>query len=128
MAKMTSLERERIVVRSKTIDQFVQEENIEKVNLIRMDIEGYEIQALRGMKKTLRDMPSPMKLLLEVHNKHFEDPSEALAPTFQNLIDLGFRPKVLIAKREMFRDVAPESFVDLLCSFRTICCHVLLER
>lgn len=50
---------ERVIdVPVQTLDQLVKTENIDKVDMIRMDIEGHEICALRGMTETLnRDKP-----------------------------------------------------------------------
>jgi len=47
-----------IKVNATTIDNFVQENNIKKVDFIKMDIENAEMQALKGGEKTiLRDRP-----------------------------------------------------------------------
>ena len=49
----------------KKIDTFLQEKRIEKLDLIRMDIEGYELSALLGAKETLRKF-KPL-LQVEIH-------------------------------------------------------------
>jgi len=38
-----------------TLDKFLKKENINKVNFIKMDIEGAEIEAVKGMKKTMKN-------------------------------------------------------------------------
>jgi FkbM family methyltransferase len=42
-----------IEIKGISIDQFVQTENITRLNFIKMDIEGAEVKALLGMKKTI---------------------------------------------------------------------------
>jgi len=37
-----------------TIDNIVKKENIDNISLIKMDIEGYELKALKGAKKTIQ--------------------------------------------------------------------------
>jgi len=43
-------------VRVLTLDQIIDEQNIGKVNFVKMDVEGSEIRILKGMKKTLRNV------------------------------------------------------------------------
>ncbi|GJM41616.1 MAG: hypothetical protein DHS20C20_18980 [Ardenticatenaceae bacterium] len=45
-------------VRTTPVDDFLATQNIEKVDLVKMDIEGAEIGALRGMKRTIANSPN----------------------------------------------------------------------
>ena len=125
--KLQKRHNEKITVETKTLDDFIEDEGIDEVNLIRMDIEGYEIQALNGMKKTLESSRN-LRLLIEVHNKIFTDPKESLGPTFDMLIDFGYKPKVLLAKKDEHYDIDPEKFTSLITSYKDICCHLLMEK
>ena len=118
---------DKITVQTKTVDQFVKDQGITEVNLIRMDIEGYEIQALNGMKELL-DSSTNLKLLIEVHNKIFTNPKESLGPTFDMLLKYGFMPKILIAKEDEYYDIEPNQFIDIITSYKDICCHLLMEK
>jgi hypothetical protein len=53
---------------STTIDKFVQENNIEKINFIKMDIEGAEPRALKGAQLTLKKF-RPKLSICTYHNK-----------------------------------------------------------
>jgi len=48
-----------------TLDSFIKKENIHKVDFVRMDVEGFELRIIRGMKTTLKRF-SP-KLFIEIH-------------------------------------------------------------
>lgn len=45
-------------VRTTPVDDFLAAQNIEQVDLVKMDIEGAEIRALRGMKRTIANSPN----------------------------------------------------------------------
>jgi len=57
-----------IQVPLKKIDKFVEEKNLEKIDFLRMDVEGFELQIFEGMQKTLRKFKPTIQL--EVHKKH----------------------------------------------------------
>jgi FkbM family methyltransferase len=125
--KLQERHNEKITVQTKTVDEFVKNQGITEVNLIRMDIEGYEIQALNGMKELL-DSSTNLRLLIEVHNKIFTNPKESLGPTFDMLLKYGFMPKILIAKEDEHYDIEPNQFIDIITSYKDICCHLLMEK
>ena len=54
-----------ITVRVSTLDAVLAEHNLRSVDLIRMDVEGYEVEAIHGMAETLESY-SP-RLLVELH-------------------------------------------------------------
>jgi FkbM family methyltransferase len=76
-----------------TADSFVAKENIVP-NLVRMDLEGYEKEVVKGMKKIFSMRP---KILMEVHPRRME------AQEFQEMIDLlkkgGYTNATLIKER-----------------------------
>ena len=54
-----------------TISDFLK--NKRKVDLIRMDIEGYEVEAFRGMLKILEESSISPKILFETHLPKYDD-------------------------------------------------------
>tara|TARA_Y100000741_G_scaffold363815_1_gene352971 strand:+ start:3993 stop:4883 length:891 start_codon:yes stop_codon:yes gene_type:complete len=117
----------KIKVKAISIDDFVKENNIKEVNFIRMDIEGYEIEAIKGMKNTLKSNGN-ISLLIEIHNKIFSDVKKSYGPTFEFLLNNGFKPKILIAKQDEYYDIKEENFIDLICSYKDICSHLLMTK
>ena len=55
-----------IKVKLMTLDTFVQEQKFDKINLIRMDVEGYETDVYTGMRETIKKF-NPM-IQMEIHN------------------------------------------------------------
>ena len=51
----------------KSIDKLVEEKKLEKLDLLRMDVEGYELQILEGSRNTIRKF-KPM-IQIEIHTK-----------------------------------------------------------
>jgi len=62
---------EKINVKANTIDNVIDELNLKKIDWIKIDVEGVEIQVLNGAKKLLTQN-SKLKLIIEVHKKELE--------------------------------------------------------
>ena len=96
---------------------------IPRVDLIKMDIEGYEPTALRGMHQTIKKTPSA-KLLTEFYHdlirKAGDDPTEFI----KSLESLGFTLSIVnelehlvsrCAHEEIFSYCTRFLYVNLLC-------------
>ena len=68
-----------------TIDDFVERQSIDRVNFIKMDIEGAELSALRGAEKTLRKFRPKLAICLYHSLDDF-----TLIPEFLNKLDLSY--------------------------------------
>lgn len=77
-------------VRTTTLDAYLEEQRIERVDVVKMDIEGAEIGALRGMRRTIARSPG-LVLVLEYNpvalRAFGHDPERALV----EVLGLGFR-------------------------------------
>ncbi len=85
-----------IAVPSKPLDLFIKENQIDKVDLIRMDVEGYEDKILNGMKDTIKKF-KPI-LQIEVHPMYLGN--EKTKEFLQHLKSNGYDVLYYIA-REM---------------------------
>lgn len=69
-------------VRTVPVDRYVEEAGITQVDLVKMDIEGAEIGALRGMRQTISRSPN-LKLIMEYNPQALRsfghDPAAAIA-------------------------------------------------
>lgn len=65
-----------------TLDSLVKQLKLRNVNLIRMDIEGHEYQALEGARKVVKKYHPD--LLIEIHTKYLENKTEKLLQFLKN--------------------------------------------
>jgi FkbM family methyltransferase len=66
-------DRGEVEVKSNTIDDAISNDEIRTPNVIKIDIEGAEILALRGMKKLLESEESPRLIFIELHPVFLKD-------------------------------------------------------
>gem|GEM_PF-352653 len=86
-----------ITVPTTTVDALVRQLE-QPIDLIRMDIEGWEVKALRGAENTLkRDKPT---LVMEVHPSYLQP--EETKELLQWLQSLGYRWAFVILRRDDF--------------------------
>lgn len=82
-------------VQTDTLDNFVEEHNIQKISLIKIDVEGAEMNVIKGGEKTLRKL-KPV-LLIEVEERHH---NKTLWNIIKPVLELGYIPHYL--DRETF--------------------------
>ncbi len=101
----------KIEVQVKTLDSILLGQ---KIDFIKMDIEGYEPFAIRGLKKTLQS--NTLKLLIEINSQMLrlngEDPLAFITELFRN-----FRRGYIIDKHGLKLVASPETVVEALPSF-----------
>ena len=93
-----------------------------------MDIEGYEVEVINSMLDILRNMPSPIKLFFEIHNKVFDNPEVTVGALIEQLLCLGFKPKYIVLPEKILENVSRSKFVQTMCSYRYLCPHIMLEK
>jgi FkbM family methyltransferase len=76
-------------VRSVTLDSLVQEQQLRRVDIIKMDIEGGEEAALRGARETI-DQYHPL-LFLELSHRSLQHQNSSAASLLALLSDYGYR-------------------------------------
>ena len=82
-----------IEVKTTSIDDFFEDKPA--LNFIKMDIEGAEVLALKGINKILDKLDRPFKILMEVHPMYYEE--EEFAKELKRLFGLGFKTKYLVS-------------------------------
>lgn len=95
---------ETFTVRTLAIDTFLQQQGVQQIDLVKMDIEGAEIGALRGMRQTIQQSPR-LTLIMEYNPqalKAFDfQPQDALA----EVMSLGFRQMSMIERDGALADL-----------------------
>lgn len=95
-----------IVVQKRTLDSVLEENVCQKVDIMKIDVEGSEMMVLKGAYKTLMNNPS-MTILLDIHPHLGVDPFEVC----NFLRELGFsiyqmnRHRRLVTVREDLQEV-----------------------
>jgi len=108
----TGLPSEEIQIRS--LDEVLAELNTETVNAIKLDVEGYEFNVLKGARKTLEKFHP--KLLIEVSDINLKEQGSTPDQLFQFLLDLDYT--IFIAdsneKLDLQKDFTNIHF-DIIC-------------
>jgi len=79
----------RIRVPSLSLDDWCQRESVQRVNLLKLDLEGYEVRALRGARQLLSRF-RPV-LFLEAHEPNLQNHGDDLAGLERELASLNYR-------------------------------------
>lgn len=85
-------------VKTITMDDFCDQQNISP-DLIRMDIEGFEVEVFQGMKKIFAKAKSGFMVFLELH-PHAYSNERSFENELENLFNLGYYAKILISAGE----------------------------
>ena len=90
-----------------TVDKFLEEKSA-KIDFVRMDIEGYEVEVFQGMHNTLQSAKAGFKVLFELHPQAYSE-NHSLAKELEKFFQWGFRTKIVISAGE----ARPKKFVEL---------------
>ncbi len=82
------------------LDDFISENNIKKVDLVKIDIEGAEIFALKGMVETLKKF-TPI-LLVEISQNVLEGNNVSGEDIFNFMRNIGYSPYCIKETGELF--------------------------
>ncbi|MBT3257915.1 MAG: FkbM family methyltransferase [Deltaproteobacteria bacterium] len=85
-----------------TFDIYELLQEIGKVNLIRMDIEGHEVEILDGIIRLIRDESKfvPEKIVFEVHTESYDNKKHNMRNKLVELFNNGYRIKTLSSQDE----------------------------
>jgi FkbM family methyltransferase len=72
-----------------TVDRFLSEEKVERLDLINMDCEGSELLVLKGAKETLRK--NKIRIFCEIHHDFLRQLGHSIEEIVKYLQNLGFQ-------------------------------------
>lgn len=78
----------RQTVAIRTLDAFVEEHRIDRIDLIKMDIQGAEPLMLDGGRETLKRMQPP--LLIEIESEELKAGGSSSRELVESLLELGY--------------------------------------
>jgi len=91
--KLNQQIKEIIKIKTVRIDNFLKDKR--DIDLIRMDIEGYEIKIIEGLINTIKKSKKPIKLFIELHPIVFRD-NKVISNFVNVLLDLNLKPLCLV--------------------------------
>lgn len=124
-----------INVKSVRLDDFPQ---IDEIDFVRMDVEGYECKVLRGLEKVIQDKSRPLKIMIEAHPGKYNESDLNFKEELQKLFDASFQTEYIISAGEsqrpfssrgykpidkgvetetvryLYKDISPEDTLDIL--------------
>ncbi len=143
---------ERVEVDVRSVDGYLADRGVNRLDFLRMDVEGFEVEIFRGMRRTLERGAVGMRILMEVHptvyseNRDFESvlndvlssgfraaavvsAGEPRPPRFRRL---GYRPDHVVFEdgflRGVYRDIRDEDVGPLVCRLPHASRYLLLEK
>lgn len=103
-------------------DRYFKEDHID---LIRMDVEGYETEIIKTMDHAIKLMPKGSILSIEFHPVVFTD-RQILVNTFNKIIDLGFKVKILTTHDNEYN--LNNSFIKKMLLEKGTCPQIFFEK
>ena len=113
-----------------------------KIDLIRMDIEGYEVEVLDSIAPMLQNNEFCPKILFEVHRSRYDDKEHNMKTVLKKIFAAGYHTKILASldynkkiadlfqkygyhpkqmiktdylRRAIFENISDENAIELMC-------------
>lgn len=108
---------EAVDVKQLTLDTFVKEQAIERIDFLNFDIESAEVELVAGASETLGTDITPKGAIMfsEWHTCHFTDPVKDMMPALQKVLDWGWVPRNCIPV-EPLEQVPVDKFASEVCT------------
>ncbi len=129
------------ILKVQAVDIYDFLQTVGKVDLIRMDIEGHEVEIFEGLVRLAKSKPQfmPEKVIFEVHTEAYDDAEHNMRKQLLELFNNGYRIKTLTSqdeekstirelgytpwkyassdehKRGLYNDISNEDAVKLIC-------------
>ena len=115
-----------IKVKTITLNNFCKRLDIRKINFLRMDVEGYEVEIIKGMDKVLKLMPKGSILSIEIHPKAYGYPFKPIIEMLQTIKDYNFKVKKYVLIENIIKLKSYEHLIKLFDN--KYCPQVFFER
>jgi FkbM family methyltransferase len=123
---VNSREKKRTEVRTISFDDFCKDHEILSVDAIKIDVEGFELKVLAGMKNIITNSPE-ISLFIEIHPRLMESLGGTQSQLFDLLADYGFTHFTLIESNRVF-EIQEYDKVKLLQTTERDHLHVYRKR
>jgi FkbM family methyltransferase len=136
MVKTKNTKNKSIKVKVDTLTNFFKDNNIP--DLIKMDIEGHEVEVLEGMYDVVKNQKFSCKIVMELHPLHYSD-NHSLEFWLRKFLKCGFKTKYVISAGVVIPDLFKKWGYTPINSFKTkrglydnfseehmleACCHI----
>jgi len=99
---------EKYTVRTIPIDDYLAEQGVEQVDFVKMDIEGAEIGALRGMRQTITRSEN-LRLIMEYNPQALQSFGHDPVAAIHEVFAMGFRQMCIIETNGHLTDITDDS-------------------
>jgi FkbM family methyltransferase len=103
---------EKFTVRTLALDDFLAEKGVTHIDFIKMDIEGAEIGALRGLRRTISQSPG-LQLIMEYNPQALKAFGHDPAAAFDEVLALGFTRAQIVHEDGTLSDVQRDALAAL---------------
>ncbi|MCX6815889.1 MAG: FkbM family methyltransferase [Candidatus Aenigmarchaeota archaeon] len=111
------------IVKTIKIDDFCKKNRIKKIDLVKLDIEGSEIDALEGMRNTIKKNKK-MKLIVEYIPNNFRRIDSTPQKFVETLVSLGFNEFYLLYNKDK-KLINPSDLIDVKNDIYNIVCSAI---
>jgi FkbM family methyltransferase len=103
---------EKFSVRTLALDDFLAEKGVTQIDFIKMDIEGAEIGALRGLRRTISQSPR-LRLIMEYNPQALKAFGHDPAAAFDEVLAMGFTHAQIVHEDGTLTDVQRDALAAL---------------
>jgi FkbM family methyltransferase len=109
-----------------TLDDFMKEYQVENINLLRMDVEGAELEIISGGINTIKNMPDDSYLVIEIHSSCIKD-KDAIGVMLDRISEAGFKCVKVVNRLKEF-DVSSIPNIREFLIYRVGCPQVFFQK
>lgn len=109
-----------------TLDDF--SSGLPRIDMIRMDVEGYETDIISHGTRTLEAMSKGSILFMEIHPVCVIDPETSIVPMMDYLWSIGFRPIYVNSFTTKFPKIKAKFLAHEMLRGAWHCPHIFMEK